>query len=109
LAGGAVGFAPTSRVSIWTEVDGQLRTKTAGGHSWVVVNETSVEVYRGIWLKLSPQLRSSGSAGSAGSRRLGLAADLLPRTHWNVNVAYNLDRTARVTTSTLIFQLHLFM
>jgi hypothetical protein len=109
LAGGAVGFAPTSRVSIWTEVDGQLQAETAGGRSWVVVNETSIEVYRGIWLKLSPQLRTSGTAGSAGSRRLGLAADLLPRTHWNVNVAYNLDRTARVTTSTLIFQLHLFM
>ena len=103
------GLRPRSRVSIWTEVDGQLQTKTAGGRSWVVVNETSIEVYRGIWLKLSPQLRTSGSAGSAGSRRLGLAADLLPRTHWNVNVAYNLDRTARVTTSTLVFQLHLFM
>ena len=104
-----MGFAPTSRVSIWTEVDGQLQTKTAGGRSWVVVNEMSIEVYRGIWLKLSPQLRTSGTAGSAGSRRLGLAADLLPCTHWNVNVAYNLDRTAKVTTSTLIFQLHLFM
>jgi len=33
----------------------------------------------------------------------------LPRTHWNVNVAYNLDRAARVTTSTLILQLHLFL
>ena len=45
--GGAFGFAPTSHVSIWTEVDANLQTKAAGGHSWVVVNETSVEVYRG--------------------------------------------------------------
>ena len=60
--GAAFGFAPTSRVSIWTEVDANLQTKAAGGRSWVVVNETSVEVYRGIWLKFSPQLRTSGGA-----------------------------------------------
>ena len=56
--GGAFGFAPTSRVSIWTEVDANLQTKAAGGRSWVVVNETSVEAYRGIWLKFSPQFRT---------------------------------------------------
>jgi hypothetical protein len=109
LAGGAVGIAPTSRVSIWTEVNVRLQPITAGGRSWVAANETAIEVYRGIWLKFSPQLRTSGTEGSPGSRRLALAADLLPRTHWNVNVAYNRDRTARITTSTLVVQLHLFM
>ena len=49
----ALGFAPTSRVSIWTEVDGQLQTKTAGGRSWVVVNETSIEVPRHLVETLS--------------------------------------------------------
>jgi hypothetical protein len=108
--GAALGFAPTSRVSIWTEVDANLQTKAAGGHTWVVVNETSVEVYRGIWLKFSPQFRTSGEApGSSQNLRLAFAADLLPRTHWNVNVSYYHDRAFDTSTSTLVAQLHLFM
>jgi hypothetical protein len=110
--GGAFGFAPASRVSIWTQVDANLQTKARGGHSWVVVNETSVEAYRGLWLKFSPQLRTSGGApGFSELRRLEFAADLLPRTHWNVNVAYYRDRdhTFKVTTSTLLAQLHLYL
>ena len=108
--GGAFGFAPASRVSIWTEVDANLQTKAAGGRSWVVVNETSVEVYRGIWLKFSPQFRSSGGApGASDFRRLAFAADLLPRTHWNVNVGYYIDRAFGASTSTLVTQLHVFM
>jgi hypothetical protein len=74
------------------------------------VNETSLEVYRGIWLKFSPQFRSAGAApGSSSRRRLAFAADLLPRTHWNVNVAYYLDRAFDASTSTFVAQLHLFM
>jgi hypothetical protein len=108
--GGALGFAPTSHVSIWTEADADLQARAAGGHSWVVANETSVEVYRGIWLKFSPQFRTSGGApGSSNQRRLAFAADLLPRTHWNVNVVYYLDHAFDVSTSTLLAQLHLFM
>jgi hypothetical protein len=106
--GGAFGFAPASRLSIWTEADAQLQTKAAGGHSWVVVNETSVEVYRGIWLKVSPQLRTAGSLpGIPSLRRLAFAADLLPRTHWNLNVSCYRDRASGVSTSTLLAQLHL--
>jgi hypothetical protein len=97
-------------VSIWTEADANLQPKAAGGRSWVVVNETSVEVYRGIWLKFSPQLRTSGGTpGSSRLRRLAFAADLLPRTHWNVNVSYYRDRARAATTSTLVVQLHVFM
>jgi hypothetical protein len=108
--GGAFGFAPTSHVSIWTEGDANLQTKAAGGHSWVVVNETSVEVYRGIWLKFSPQLRTSGGApGFSDLRRLAFAVDLLPRTHWNVNVSYYHDHAFDASTSALLAQLHLFM
>src|SRR4029453_14189891 len=66
-AGGAFGFAPTSRVSIWAEESASLGEKAAGGPSWVMVNETSVEVYRGIWLKFSPQLHTSGEAPGSSS------------------------------------------
>lgn len=108
--GGAVGFAPSSRVTIWTEVDAHVQTKQAGGVSWLVVNETSVEVYRGIWLKFSPQLRTTGGPpGSSTLRRLVFAADLLPRTHWNVNVSYYRDHAFDTSTSTLLAQLHLYL
>ena len=40
-------------------MDGQFRDggKTA---SYVLVNETSLEVYRGIWLTVTPQARVGG-------------------------------------------------
>jgi hypothetical protein len=108
--GGAFGFAPTSHVSLWTEVDANLQTKAGGGLSWVVAHETSVEVYRGIWLKFSPQfLTSGGASGSSNRRRLAFSADLLPRTHWNVNVEYYFDHAFGANTSTLVTQLHLFL
>ena len=110
-AGGiAFGFAPTSHVAIWTEADTDLETKAAGGRSYVVVNETSVEVYRGLWLKFSPQLRTSGEGpGFSDLRRLSFAADLLPRTHWNVNLSYYHDHAFGASTSTLLAQLHLYL
>jgi hypothetical protein len=109
LAGGAFGFAPTSRVSIWTEVDANLQTQASGGHTWVVVNETAVEAYRGIWLKVSPQFQTGGQQGASSFRRLALEADLLPRTHWNVGVSYYRDRAFDATTATLLAQLHLYL
>ena len=65
-------------------------------------------MYRGLWLKVSPQLRTSDTSGVSDLRRLALVADLLPRTHWNVNVAYYRDRAFGATTSTLLTQLHLY-
>ncbi len=108
--GAALGIAPTSHVSIWTEVDVNLQAKALGGRSWLVVNETSVEVYRGIWLKFSPQLRTSGGVSGDASVRLGFAADLLPRTHWNVNLGYYFEQAFDAgNTSMLLAQLHLYM
>ena len=108
--GAAFGFAPTSRVTTWTEVNANLQTQLVGGRSWVVVHETAVEAYRGLWLKVSPQFETAGDApGSTSLRRLSLAADLLPRTHWNVNVSWYHDRASGSTTSTLLAQLHLYL
>jgi hypothetical protein len=108
--GGAFGFAPSSRMSIWTEVDADLQPRDAGGHSWVVVNDTAIEAYRGIWLKVSPQFRTSGGVpGFSDLRRLALGAEFLPRTHWNVNVSYYRARTLDVSTSVLLTQLHLYL
>jgi hypothetical protein len=109
--GGAFGFAPTSRVSIWSEVDSSLQVATLGGRRWIAVNETSVEVYRGLWFKVSPQLLTAGLAGFPELRRVVFEADLLPRTHWNVGLSYYHDRnhTDAVTTSTLLLQLHAYL
>jgi hypothetical protein len=69
-----------------------------------------VEAYRGLWLKVSPQLETAGDApGSTSLRRLSLAADWLPRTHWNVNISWYHDRTSGSSTSTLLAQLHLYL
>ena len=110
--GGALGFAPTSRLSIWTEVDADLQTEAHGGLQWVALNETSFEAYRGVWLKFSPQLKTSGGQpGFSELRRLLFEADFLPRTHWNVGVSYYHDHnhTFEVNSSTLLTQLHLYM
>ena len=109
--GGAFGFAPTPRVSIWTEVDANLQTAAQGGRSWVAVNETSVEAYRGLWLKFSPQLRTAAGPGFSELRRLAFEADFLPRTHWNLGLSYYHDHnhTFEVDTSTLLLQLHAYL
>ena len=87
-----------------------VRALSERGHVGVVVNETSVEVCRGVWLKFSPQFRSAGGAqGSTNLRRLEFAADLLPRTHWHVNVSYYHDHAFAASTSALLVQMHLFM
>ncbi|PWT83950.1 MAG: hypothetical protein C5B57_05760 [Blastocatellia bacterium] len=105
VVGGAFGFSPSSRVSIWTEVDADLQSKALGGHSLVIVNETAVETYRGIWLKVSPQFRRPDALGFPDLRRLAFEADLLPRTHWNVGVSYYHDRAFDTSTATVLVQL----
>lgn len=109
--GGALGFAPTPRMTVWTEVDLYSRDRTVGGRSIVAVNETSFEVVRGLWLKFSPQIRTAGERGFSELRRLQFEADFLPRTHVNVGVSYyhDHDHTLETDTSTVLAQLHLYL
>ena len=108
-AGLAYGFSPTSRFTIWTEADARFRDET-NGQSWVLVNETSVEAIRGLWFKASPQVRTE-SGTIPGFFRLKLEANILPRTHWNVDVAYYRDQNRRnkLVTHTVMSQLHLYL
>ena len=111
-AGGAFGFAPTARISVWTEVNAHLQTQAQGGVQWVAVNETSFEAYRGLWLKFSPQLKTAGGQpGFSELRRLAFEVNFLPRTHWNVDVSYYHDHnhTFEVNSSALLTQLHLYL
>lgn len=111
-AGGlAFGFAAGSRVSIWTEADALFQAGVPGGPAYLVLNETSVEVHRGIWVKLSAQLRTQAGDASAGVMRWAFELVLLPRTHWNVGLSYyrDRDRIGDSVTKTLLFQLHLYL
>ena len=55
----AFGYAPTSHVTTWTQFDGQF-IDGQDARPYVFVNETSFEVYRGIWAVMSPQARVGG-------------------------------------------------
>jgi hypothetical protein len=110
-SGMALGVAPSRRVSIWAEADAQFREGSSGAPAYVVLSEVGVEVFRGLWLKLSPQLRTEYGDTSGGVVRLALEADLLPRTHWNLGLSYYHDRAraSGFTYQTLLAQLHLYL
>jgi hypothetical protein len=109
--GVAFGIAPTKRLSIWTEADAQFQQGTSGAPAYTLLNETGLEVFRGLWLKVSPQLRTSYGDTSAGVFRWALEADLLPRTHWNLGLSYYRDkaRSTGFVYKTLLAQLHLYL
>jgi hypothetical protein len=111
-AGGvAFGIAPTKRLSIWTEADVQFQQGSPGSPAYSLLNETGIEVFRGLWLKISPQLRTDYGNTSAGVFRWVVEADMLPRTHWNVDVSYYHDKTrgTGLVYETLLAQLHLYL
>jgi hypothetical protein len=110
-SGVAFGFAPTRRISIWTEADAQFQQGTSGAPAYSLMNETAFEVFRGFWLKISPQLRTNYGDTSAGVFRWALDADFLPRTHWNLEVSYYHDQArggSGFVYETLLAQVHLY-
>jgi len=109
--GVAFGIAPVRWLSIWTEADAQFQQGTSGAPAYTLLNETALEVHRGLWIKFSPQLRTAYGDTSGGVLRLALEADLLPRTHWNVGISYYHDETRRTGSvyQTFLAQLHLYL
>jgi len=110
-AGLALGIAPTSRLSLWTQGDARFREGTSGERAYTLLAEAAFEAYRGVWLRLSPQLRTEFGDASAGVFRLAVGLNLLPRTHCNVVLSYYDDRDRKTdrTTKTLLAQLHLYL
>ena len=108
-AGGAVGFASGRRVTVWTEGDAHMRSG-GGGTSFVFVNETAVEAFRGVWFKVSPQGRT-GTDLSPGVFRWNLGASLLPRAHVNVSLDFYADNVERREEAfkTFLAQLHMYL
>lgn len=113
-AGGlAFGVSPLPRLTVWTQADLQQVEGSVGGRRtrFVFVNETAYEAARGLWLKLSPQLRTSGTEGEPDMLRTAFTLQWLPRTHWNGVLTYYRDvpRGTGVTVHTVLTQLHLYL
>jgi hypothetical protein len=108
-AGGALGLAPWRRLSIWTEGDALIRGAD-GGTSFVFANETSFEVIRGVWLKVSPQ-GLTGAGNVPGVFRWNAGANLLPRAHFDVNLDVYVDKAkgSEDTFKVFLAQLRLFL
>ena len=111
-AGGiALGFAPTARLTTWTSLDARFQELGTTDKTYAFVHQTSVEAYRGLWLRISPQIRWTAGDPQGEVRRLVLGADFLPRTHWHVNLSHYRDRNpfADFLTKTFLVQLHLYL
>ena len=105
------GYAPASWLATWTHVDLRLRRLAASDRSYIVANQTSVEAWRGIWLRVSPQVRWTDRDPRANVRRMVYGLDFYPRTHWHVNLSYYRDhhRFHDLRTRTFLAQLHLYL
>ncbi len=105
------GYAPAAWLTTWTHVDVQHQALRASNRSYIVANQTSVEAVRGLWLRVSPQVRWTDADPGGEIRRMVYGLDFYPRTHWHVNVSYYRDHLPfngrRVRT--LLAQLHLYL
>lgn len=93
----ALGFAPFSRFALWTQADARFREGSSGEPAYTLLADAGFEAYRGVWINISPQLRTEFGDTSAGVFRLAFGLNLLPRTHWNLLLSYYRDRTASRT------------
>lgn len=109
--GVSFGIAPSSHLTVWTEGDVQFQKGAAGAPAYTLVNETSYEVFRGVWVKVSPQIRTDFGDTSGGLFRWAFELNVLPRTHWNVDLSYYRDRGRLngFVTKTALLQLHLYL
>jgi len=108
----AAGFAPTPRLTLFVQGDARLRDQPSGnGTAYTLLAEADLELYRGVWLRFSPQLATEYGDTSGGVARLAFGLNLLPRTHWNVVLSYYHDRVRAndITVKTFLAQLHLYL
>ena len=105
------GYAPVPWLTTWTHADVGFQRRTASGRAYILANQTSVEAFRGLWLRISPQWRRTDTDPRGEVRRMVYGLDFYPRTHWHVNVSYYRDRLTfsggRIRT--LLAQLHLYL
>ena len=109
--GASFGYAPARWLATWTHADLRLQRRAASDRSYIVANQTSVEVWRGVWLRVSPQVRWTARDPRGEVRRMVYGLDLYPRTHWHINLSYYRDhhRFRDLRTRALLAQLHLYL
>ena len=105
------GYAPVSWLTTWTHADVGFQRRTASGRAYILANQTSVEAFRGLWLRISPQWHRTDTDPRGEIRRLVYGVDFYPRTHWHVNLSYYRDRLPLTDRrrQTLLAQLHLYL
>ena len=105
------GYAPTAWLTTWTHADVQHQGLRTSSRSYIVANQTSVEVVRGLWLRVSPQVRWTDTDPRGEIRRMVYGLDFYPRTHWHVNVSYYRDYLPfnGQRLQTLLAQLHVYL
>ena len=91
-AGVSFGYSPVSWLVTWTQMDARLQESDRGDRAIVFTNQTSVEPWRGIWLRVSPQRYRESDNSRAEIHRMVYGLDLYPRTHWHVNLSWYRDR-----------------
>lgn len=105
----SIGYAPAAWLTTWTHADLQHQELRTSSRSHIVANQTSVEVLRGLWWRVSPQVRWTDTDPRGEIRRMVYGLDFYPRTHWHVNVSYYRDHLPfnGQREQTLVSQLHL--
>ena len=110
-SGVSFGYAPVRWLATWTHADLRLQRRATSDRSYIVANQTSVEAWRGVWLRVSPQVRWIARDPRGEVRRMVYGLDFYPRTHWHVNLSYYRDhrRFGNLHTRALLAQLHLYL
>ena len=110
-AGVAFGTAPVAWLTTWTQADVRNQDLPGAGRTVILTNQTSVEAWRGIWFRVSPQWYRVPDNPRAEIRRMVYGLDLYPRTHWHVNLSWYRDRFvfSDRRDRRLLLQLHLYL
>ena len=109
--GASFGYAPVPWLTTWTQLDVHFRDLGAGDGAVILTNQTSVEAWRGVWLRVSPQRYRVRNNPHSEVHRMVYGLDLYPRTHWHVNLSWYRDRfvSSDRLNQQLLAQLHLYL
>jgi hypothetical protein len=110
-AGASFGYAPVPWLATWSQVDVRFQEAPGSDRTTILTNQTSIEAWRGIWFRVSPQVLRTAGDPRGEIRRMVYGVDLYPRTRWHVNVSWYRDRFvfANRRNTRLLAQLHLYL
>ena len=92
LGGLAWGWSPQPNFVLWSEINALVAPGWKGTPKYVLSTEASYQLYRGLWLRFQPQLMTELANINGGMSRYAFYLQFLPRTHWDLNLAYARER-----------------